>query len=503
MKTHTCISPTLKGLLVLCALILISTNSSTAQRLRSSYFMKDHHFGIKLNPANVPTRGYFAIPVVGSFGLHSSSDIITPRNIYKFYRNNNFFKTDVVFLSSLKELNNTNFSSSTDILSAGWWSGNNFWSFNIGLNTEINSNMSKDVFNFFNDNEQFYKERRRYNYDLSGTNIDAYSHIDIGLGFAREITSGLTIGARVKLLANAVHTRVNFKKAKIDAVIPTQKEIERIKNLSSITRSNYNEIKQLIENIYFDVDMEANIESYTSYIKYNKDERGNIKDISINTDNKVPNEYSAAIDLGINYNITNNLKLSASITDLRIYNKQDNSKIKHKTALYKFNFNAKKYLNQTYLSLDDVNKAVNELESEVKKFNDLIENRSIYNKDLFTTRDTPQAEVSNRGISTNFALGAEYSMFSDVLSVGALYTGRLHDNRNHNEITLSANFRPNSFLNVTASYSMLQSLGKTFGAAIKLGPVFVGADYISLSQDTKHINAVVGVTINLKGKKLK
>lgn len=503
MKTQTCTISTLKGILVLCAFIFISANSLTAQRLRSSYFMKDHHFGIKLNPANTPTKGYFTIPIVGSFGLHSSSDIITPRNIYKFYKNNKFFKTDVVFLSSLKELNNTNFISDMDIISAGWWRGKNFWSFNIGLNTELSSNVSKSVFDFFNENLQQYNKKRHYNYDFSGTSVQANSHLNIGLGFAREVTNKFTIGARVKLLANVIKTNINFKKAKIDAIIPTHKEMDRIRKLSSINRSNYDEIKNLIDNIYFDVDMEANIETYTSYIRHTKDEKGNIKDISLNKDYRTPNEYSAAIDLGINYNITKNLKLSASITDFRVYKNQGNNKIKNKTVLYKFNFNAKNYLNQPYLTQDDINKVVNELESEVKKFNDLVENKNIYNKDLFTTHDNTNANTGRNSIIADFTLGAEYSLFSDVLSFGALYTGSLQNNKSHSEFILSANYRPSSFFNITASCSMLKSLGKTFGAAIKLGSVFIGADYISFNQDTRYINAVVGISISLKGKKQK
>ena len=48
------------------------------------------------------------------------------------------------------------------------------------------------------------------------------------------------------------------------------------------------------------------------------------------------------------------------------------------------------------------------------------------------------------------------------------------------ELTLSANIRPKNYFNFAVSYSMIQSAGKSIGLALKLGPLFVGTDYMSL-----------------------
>lgn len=70
-----------------------------------------------------------------------------------------------------------------------------------------------------------------------------------------------------------------------------------------------------------------------------------------------------------------------------------------------------------------------------------------------------------------------------------------------NELTFSANIRPKNFFNVAVSYSVLQGAGKTFGAAVKLGPLFVGTDYMFLGKNTNNVNAYVGFSLPLNKQK--
>ena len=65
------------------------------------------------------------------------------------------------------------------------------------------------------------------------------------------------------------------------------------------------------------------------------------------------------------------------------------------------------------------------------------------------------------------------------------------------ELTLSANYRPKEWLNATVSYSAIQSLGKSFGVGLKLGPVFVGTDYMFLGKNSNSVNAFVGISVPL------
>jgi hypothetical protein len=72
---------------------------------------------------------------------------------------------------------------------------------------------------------------------------------------------------------------------------------------------------------------------------------------------------------------------------------------------------------------------------------------------------------------------------------------------NPSELTLSANIRPRNWFNLAASYSIIQSAGKSFGLAMKLGPLFVGTDYMFLGSNTKSVNAFLGISFPLGKKK--
>ena len=73
-------------------------------------------------------------------------------------------------------------------------------------------------------------------------------------------------------------------------------------------------------------------------------------------------------------------------------------------------------------------------------------------------------------------------------------------NRTLSEVTLSANFRPTTKIGLSASYSMLQSAGKPFGAAIKRGPLTLGTDYLFLGKNTRSVNVFLGLSRTI-GKK--
>lgn len=68
-------------------------------------------------------------------------------------------------------------------------------------------------------------------------------------------------------------------------------------------------------------------------------------------------------------------------------------------------------------------------------------------------------------------------------------------------MTLSATVRPKSWFNAAVSYSPVQAGGKSFGLALKLGPVFVGTDYMYFGGNSKAVNGFLGISIPLGGSK--
>ena len=118
------------------------------------------------------------------------------------------------------------------------------------------------------------------------------------------------------------------------------------------------------------------------------------------------------------------------------------------------------------------------------------------------TVDDTAEENRKSSLTSTIVLGAEYELLDDWLAVGVLYTTRFVKPKTINELTFSANVRPVNNFNLTASYSVLQGAGKTFGLATKLGPLFVGTDYMFLGKNTKNVNAYVGISIPLAKQKI-
>ena len=112
------------------------------------------------------------------------------------------------------------------------------------------------------------------------------------------------------------------------------------------------------------------------------------------------------------------------------------------------------------------------------------------------------AKSRTTNLTSTVVVGAEYALLNNWLVVGALYTGRFAKPKTLNELTFSANIRPKNYFNVAVSYSVLQGAGKTFGAAVKLGPLFVGTDYMFFGKDTKNVNAYLGISIPLGKQKI-
>lgn len=97
-------------------------------------------------------------------------------------------------------------------------------------------------------------------------------------------------------------------------------------------------------------------------------------------------------------------------------------------------------------------------------------------------------------------LAGEYGLLKNKLSVGAMYTARFAEPKTLNELTFSATLRPKNWLNAAISYSPIQASGKSIGLAVKLGPLFIGTDYMFFGNNSKSVNGFLGISFPLGGK---
>ncbi|WP_289621462.1 DUF5723 family protein [Bacteroides congonensis] len=463
------------------SIMLVCALSANAQFLRTSYFMEGVHYRQQLNPALTPGRGYINLPVVGAFNVSASSKSFGYQDIKDIIDNSegsDYFTSDD-FMKRLKDDNQLNINLNTDILSAGWYKGKNFWSFNVGLRVDMGASIPKSMFSFMREmNGVDFESLDWSNFDrqIGKESLEINSYAEIGLGYARQINDRLTVGGKLKALLGIGNLKLDVKSIGVNT------------ELSGVTADTdwSNLTPEQIANIHgtANIDVEASLESSFKGLNLRNGEEGYIDDFDFEAGDMGIAGYGAAIDLGASYKLLDNLTVSAALLDLGFI-----SWSKGSTSMAKASTDG--------LSFDSRN------EGDIERFANIVSSGEILNYDmLHMEMDETGAKSRKTWLHSTMVFGAEYSLLNNWLVVGALSTTRFTKPKTMSELTLSANIRPKNYFNVAVSYSMLQSAGKSVGLALKLGPLFVGTDYMFFGNNTKCCNAFLGISIPLNKRKV-
>lgn len=462
------------------SIMMLCTLSANAQFLRTSYFMEGVHYRQQLNPALSPGRGYINIPVVGAFNVSASSKSFGYQDIMDIIDNSDGsdYFTSNDFMKRLKAENQLNINLNTDILSAGWYKGKNFWSLNVGLRVDMGASIPKSMFSFMremNGVDFGSLDWSHFNHQIGKESLEINSYAEIGLGYTREINDRLAVGGKVKALLGIGNLKLDVKSIGVNTEFSG---ITPETDWSSLT-------PEQIANIHgsANIDVEASLESSFKGLNLRNGDNGYVDDFDFEAGDMGIAGYGAAIDLGASYKVLDNLTVSAALLDLGFI-----SWSKGSTSIAKANTEG--------LSFDSRN------EGDIERFRDIVTSGEVLNYDMLHMQVEENAAKSRKTwLHSTMVFGAEYALLDNWLVVGALSTTRFTKPKTMSELTLSANIRPKNYFNVALSYSMLQSAGKSFGLAVKLGPLFVGTDYMFLGSKTKTVNAFLGISIPLGGKK--
>ena len=491
-------------------MMLVCTLSANAQFLRTSYFTEGTHYRQQLNPALTPTKGYFNLPVIGAVNATVGSTSLGYQDIIDIIDDGDDFYTKPDFMNRLKDNNKLNVNFSTEILSAGWYKGKNFWSFNIGLRTDIGANLTKNMFTFLNEMETVEENWRNSNYDISGQRLNINAYTEVGLGLSRQINSRLTVGARVKALLGIGNMELKLNKVAMNANLPNDAEITKWSSesyWSSMTPSQAaqaaQELKDKFNNYHANLTVGAELKSSFKGLELKEEEgKDYVTDFDFDSGKLGIAGYGFGIDLGASYKILDNLTVSASVLDLGFI-----SWSKSSTKIASANPDPIDIKGSTYANMVNPNdpntvmNAVNQLQNDAQGYMDRVTNGDVLDYDMLQLEVGDAKESRKSRLASTLVLGAEYGFFNNKLAVGVLSTTRFVQPDALTELTFSANYRPKSWFNVALSYSAIQSAGKSFGLGLKLGPVFVGTDYMFLGKNSNSVNGFVGVSIPLGGRK--
>ena len=443
------------GLIVGCVLFGVAAH---AQYLRSSYFMEGTSSRLQLNPGLQPTRGYFNVPVLGGLNGSVSSNVLGFSDIIDVLDSGeDLFANDDLY-GRLKGNNRLNLTGNTEILSFGWYTGKGFWSVNVGLRADVGASIPKSMFEYMRDANGFSLATGIQNYTIGNESFHVNAYGEIGLGYSRQITDKLSVGGRVKVLLGIARAEMavdNFDISVDDALV----------NGDYTNLNPYQTYGRAMVNARVSTTMKGGGLSFD-------ETTGQIDGFDIDGSNFGIAGAGFGIDLGASYKVWDNLTVSAAVLDLGFIKWKEGETTVAAPANGSFEVTGSNYqdfIDGDFLSMD--------------RFN--------------FVQDKEAAENAKTTLASTILLAGEYGLLDNKLSVGAIYTARFAEPKTLNELTLSATYRPKSWFNIAGSYSPIQAGGKSFGLALKLGPLFLGTDYMFFGNSSKAVNAFLGLSIPL------
>lgn len=456
----------LKALLGVAFLLLLSV-SVHAQFLRTSYFMEGVGSRLQLNPAFMPMRGYVYVPSLGSLNAGVTTNGFGIKDAIEcFDTGDDFYHNDELF-KRLKSMNKLSLTVGSDIISFGFFKGKGFWSFNAGVRTAVDASVPKSMFEQVRD-VQLMSQENNWNWGSLPTvqdqRLKGLVYTEIGVGYSRIINKRLTVGAKVKALLGLANLDMQVNHLAIQANMPGNIEDfnPAIHNASIKAEATFEGNMRGLET--------TETETYNMDGSYDEPYIDGVKLKSFGVAG-----YGASFDLGASFKVMKYLTVSASLLDMGWISWSKSASV-----------GASIHENKIYT------------EENAQDFYERLGEGDIIDFDMLRMRDDESLKKARTTrMPMTLALGAELGLLTNKLSVGALYTQRWGILHNLSELTLSANWRPNRTIGVSGSYSMIQSGGKSFGAAIKLGPLFVGTDYLYLGNNTRSVNAMIGLSFGI------
>lgn len=474
MKLH--LHDTSLRLLSVFALVLTAVTGHS-QYLRTSYFMEGTQYRLQLNPALAPERGFVHLPAIGHMQAAFHSNSMGMSDVIEMIDNkdeSDYFTSDK-FFNNLVDVNNASLNAGTDLLAVGWWGGKGFWTLSMGFKVDGYASVPKEWFSFMRDMKGIQPvDYSAYSRHIGHEEMNFTAYTEVAVGYTRQVAERLTIGGRLKGLLGMGNINLKVKEALVNI---------NLENLPADFNWSNPEPTQLIgtrgtASFDVDADLESSFEGLS--LLYNADQY--IDDMDFEAKHMGIAGVGAAVDLGLAFQVTDAFSVSAAVNDLGFiqWSKGCTQYAHSNTSDMRF----------------DTNRP-----SDLPYFANVAGSGKALNLDMLRLeRDASDHKSRKTTLASTMVLGGEYKVVNDKLSVGVLFTNRFTKPKNESELTLSANYHPSSLVDLAVSYSPVMCSGKSFGVAVKVGPLFVGSDYVYLDKNTKCCNALVGLSIPL-GKK--
>lgn len=406
---------------------------TSAQELRTSYFMETSNYRHQMNPAllDSPYFGMFFSNInVGMTGNIGAKQFIFDTNGLPGYTGNYRYTTFMdpnvdakTFLNKLHDKNRFDLYLNYNLFSVGFkaWGGVNLLELNLRSNTNLT--LPKGLFEFAK------TAGEKEHYEFGGLGMRTQNYMELALGHSRDINKQWRVGGKLKFLIGAAYADFTADNVTLDMT----EDAWRIQSNAQVKAS-------LLKS---DVIHEAPS-------KNSADGRPRVKKLD-NFGFSLPG-FGMALDLGVTYKPIENLTLSAAITDLGFISWKNTH---HASSQGDYTFDG---FNNIYIGSDK--DQTEDIDDQFDQIGDDLE-------EMFSVYDDG-TKTATQALAATLNVGAEYKLPAyDKLKFGFLYTSRIHGKYSWHQGMLNVGVRPVKWFECNVN-GAVTSTGVTAGGMLSL-----------------------------------
>ena len=406
---------------------------TSAQELRTSYFMETSNYRHQMNPAllDSPYVGLlFSNINIGMTGNIGAKQFIFDTNGLPGYTGNYRYTTFMdpnvdakTFLNKLHDKNRFDLYLNYNLFSVGFkaWGGVNLLELNLRSNTNLT--LPKGLFEFAK------TAGEKEHYEFGGLGMRTQNYMELALGHSRDINKQWRVGGKLKFLIGAAYADFTADNVTLDMT----EDAWRIQSNAQVKAS-------LLKSDVIHEDPSKN----------SADGRPRVKELD-NFGFSLPG-FGMALDLGVTYKPIENLTVSAAITDLGFISWKNTH---HASSQGDYTFDG---FDNIYIGSDK--DQTEDIDDQFDQIGDDLE-------EMFSVYDDG-TKTATQALAATLNVGAEYKLPAyDKLKFGFLYTSRIHGKYSWHQGMLNVGVRPVKWFECNVN-GAVTSTGVTAGGMLSL-----------------------------------
>lgn len=424
MLNNNIIRNKVKSLII--GLCVFSTSTAFAQNVESGYFTDGFLYRHDMNPAIGNTQNYVSMPAFGNFSIEHRGNVGLKNFLYTVNgKTVTYLNPDVSTAEALKNIKDnmkTGLDQRMQILGIGFKGMGGYNTIEINERAEMNIGVPGSLF------KAAKEGLTNETYDFSNFSSRASGAVELALGHSHQVNKQLRVGAKLKFIVPIMRSDLKVTTADL-----------------TLGQDNYTAT--------VDATLTANVKDLTFSHAVNENTNhtyvDGVDDMSVG-----PIGFGLGVDLGAEYAIDDNFKVSASLLDLGFIS-------------YGKTFTAS---TNGLKTVTTDGRVFNTDDNEPNNFSDEMNKLKDDLSALYELNDNGETGGSTKALGATMNIGGQYALPSyKKLTFGLLNTTRIQGRYSWTDFRLSTNIAPAKFFSAGVNLSA-GTYGAGFGWIINLHP---------------------------------